>query len=92
LSREGLRILRTFDLQAARDHLAGYACPHHGAQDCDCQMIVVLVYGQAVQPVTLVLHGSDGHTWLSLVNSPAQPLDPATQAVIEGIIKRNTPE
>jgi len=33
-------------------------------------MVVLLIYGLAHEPVTLVLHGSDGQTWLSLVDTP----------------------
>ena len=72
LTRRGLRTLETFDLQDARMANADCACPNHGTAQCDCQMIVLLVYGEAIPPITLMLHGNDGKTWLSL---PAHPQD-----------------
>ena len=57
-------------------------CPKHGTVDCDCQMVVMLVYGEVALPATLVAHGHDCLTWLSLVNTPEQRPDPSLGAVI----------
>lgn len=92
LAREGLRVLRTFDLHDARLALGNCLCPHHGTDDCDCQMVVVMVYGKATQPATLILHGNDGQTWLSLVNNPLQRADPSMQSCIEQALALNPPE
>jgi hypothetical protein len=40
----GLSVLRTFDLQMARHAQTSCPCPHHGTDQCDCQMVVLLVY------------------------------------------------
>lgn len=66
LAGAGLRTVRTFDLQDARTGSHDCSCPHHGTDECDCQMVVLLVYGNDKEPETLILHGSDGKTWLSL--------------------------
>jgi hypothetical protein len=83
LPRAGLRMLQTFDLHDARFAVTDCACPHHGTDQCDCQMIVLLIYGQADEPAALILHGNDGQTWLSLVNTPLQHADPSLQSSIE---------
>ena len=83
LSAAGLRVLQTFDLHAARLAVSNCACPHHGTELCDCQMVVLLVYGEAPLPATLILHSNDGRTWLSLVNTPAQRADVSIQTAIE---------
>ena len=75
LSSAGLRVMRSFDLRSARADHAECTCPHHGTAQCTCQFIVFLVYGQSSAPVTLVAHGHDGQTWLSLVDTPQQPAD-----------------
>jgi hypothetical protein len=75
LSQAGLRPVQTFDLHAARLGLHGCACPNHGTDECDCQMIVLLVYGEADEPVTLILHGNDGKTWISVTDNPLQRTD-----------------
>ena len=49
VSGVGLQVMRTFDLQAARHDPADCPCPHHGTEQCDCQMVVLLVYGLAAE-------------------------------------------
>ena len=91
LTRSGLRVMETFDLHTARLGLADYPCPHHGTDECDCQMIVLLIYadaaGAAAEPSTLILHGNDGRTWFSLVNNPAQQANTRIQAAMESALK-----
>ncbi|HSB00507.1 MAG TPA: hypothetical protein VLE49_07645 [Anaerolineales bacterium] len=75
LSTAGLRAVQTFDLHTARLGLHDCSCPHHGTDECDCQMIVLLVYGEAPEPITLILHGNAGQTWVSVTDSPLQQKD-----------------
>ncbi len=82
LSRNGFRVLQTFDLHNARLGLHGCTCPHHGTDQCDCQMVVLLIYERMENPVTLVLHGNDDQTWISLVNDSIQPADRSLQSSI----------
>jgi len=72
LKDKDLQVMRSFDLQVARSAHVNCACPHHGTAQCGCQMIVLLVYGQGVQPLTLVAHGHEGKTHFALVDSPEQ--------------------
>ena len=83
LSQAGLRAMQTFNLNTARLGLHNCSCPNHGTEACDCQMIVLLVYGESAEPATLILHGNDGQTWLSLVNNSVQHVDPSIQRSIE---------
>lgn len=69
LAGAGLRSVQTFDLQDARAGAHDDSCPHHGTELCDCQMVILLVYGNGTEPETLILHGSDGKTWLSLAHT-----------------------
>jgi hypothetical protein len=39
-------------------------------------MIVLLVYGEAPEPATLILHGNNGQTWMSIADSASQRGDP----------------
>lgn len=41
-------------------------------------MIVLLIYGNAPEPATLILHGNDGLSWLSLIDRPGQQADVKT--------------
>lgn len=91
LLRAGLRVLQTFDLHAARMGMHECACPNHGTEDCDCQMVVLLVYGNAAQPVTLILHGNDGQTWLSIVDTPSQGAEPKLLAQIRAALEIDEP-
>lgn len=67
MNRAGLYVIRTFDLHETRIDEIGCSCPHHGTAQCDCQMVVLLVYGKDNQPASLVVHGHNGQTWFSLV-------------------------
>jgi len=90
LSSVGLHVMRTFDLQAARHIHAGCPCPHHGTEQCDCQMVVLLVYGGDNRPISMVAHSFDGRTWFSLVDTPQQRADPRLEtAIIQALITQN---
>ena len=83
LTRSGFRIVRTFDLRTARLAHPDYPCPHHGTDECNCQLIVLLVYGKQDEPATLVIHGQDGKTWLSL----ATPIEARSSHHLESAVR-----
>ena len=69
LTRAGYRVVQTFDLHAARLAHPDCPCPHHGTDNCNCQMVVLLVYQKrGAAPATLVIHGQDNRSWLSLAS------------------------
>ncbi len=67
MRKSGLQVLRTFDLHDTCMSGTACTCPNHGTEKCDCQMVVLLVYGKDNQPASLVAHGYNGQTWFSLV-------------------------
>lgn len=83
MTAEGFRLARTFDLQAARLPHHDCSCPHHGTDQCDCQMVVLLVYGKENAPATVVLHSQDGKTWLSLAEAVGNPSNRPLEAAIK---------
>jgi hypothetical protein len=72
LALADLQVETSFDLRMARAAHTECACPHHGTAACDCQMVVLLVYGTDACPATVVVHGRDGRTYLSLADTPGQ--------------------
>ena len=72
LSKIGFKVLQTFDLQDVRLSIKDCPCPLHGTDPCDCQMIVLFIYGNTSVPATLILHGYDGKTWISLAEGLGQ--------------------
>ncbi|GMR10833.1 MAG: hypothetical protein BMS9Abin28_1657 [Anaerolineae bacterium] len=69
LSEAGYQVTRSFDLQAARAELRApeeCPCPHHGSAACTCQYVVLLVNRPREAPATLVIHGHDDQTNVSL--------------------------
>ena len=76
LTSAGLEVVRSFDFQDAHSVHIDCPCPHHGTDQCNCQMVVLLVYEKDKQPVTLVAHGYDGETQLAFVDHPDQHPDP----------------
>lgn len=87
LTQNRLQVVQTFDLHTARLGMEDCVCPHHGTHDCDCQMVILLIYANTTEPATLVLHGNDEQTWLSLVNTSSQRVNPAIQVSIEGVLQ-----
>lgn len=80
----GFEVIRSFDLKVAMAEHLGCTCPHHGTDQCDCQMVVLLVYGQSGSPVTLVVHGHDGQTQVALMGSAEQEL---SASVVKRIVR-----
>jgi len=62
LSAQGLQIIRSFDLQTARIAHPECSCPRHGKKDCDCQMVVLLIYGDNESPISLIYHSDNDET------------------------------
>ena len=75
LSQAGLLAVQTFNLNTARLGAHQCDCPNHGTEACDCQMIVLLVYGESAEPASLILHGSEGKTWISIADTAVDALD-----------------
>lgn len=82
LTQAGLHPVQTFDLHTARNGLCDCPCPNHGTNDCDCQMVVLLIYGDTGVPETLILHGNGEETWLSITDSLVSN---ATGSLVEDI-------
>ena len=83
LARAGFRVVPTFDLQIARSAQHECTCPHHGTDECSCQLVVLLVYGKYPDPATLVMHGQDGKTWISM----ATPVETGSRQNIESSVR-----
>lgn len=70
LSKLALVVKPSFDLQEAKSAHTDCTCPHHGTSQCDCQIVVLLVYGEDEGPISLVVHSQDGYTYLSMMAVP----------------------
>ncbi len=87
LTRGGLRVMQTFNLIAARQASQDFECPQHGRGACDCQMVVLMVYGIAREPATLIWYGQDGQTWFTFADLPSLRVEPETQSRIEHVLR-----
>lgn len=93
LEDDGLRVIRSFDLQAACASFEANICPHHGKGPCDCQMIVLLVYSEDGFPLSLVMHGHNGRIQVGIreeAGSPNHELDTRVRSLLDAnrIVKR----
>jgi hypothetical protein len=91
LEKAGLRVIRTFDLREARLSHPNCPCPHHGTEECDCQMSVLLIYHQNQTPASLLIHSFQETTWLYLVATPEQPVQHGLENMIRGILAQPVP-
>ncbi len=80
LENAGLRVMPSFDSSLAASPAA---CPHHGTEQCDCQIVILLVYGKDGYPATLMAHGQDGETWISIASAPGQRPLPHLETAIK---------
>jgi hypothetical protein len=81
----GFRAVVTFDLQLARSSGAACSCPHHGAAPCDCQLVVLMIYGEDSLPGSLMLHGTDGRTWITFPEG-ALGIEPGTKKAVQASV------
>ncbi|MBC8507356.1 MAG: hypothetical protein ISR58_04075 [Anaerolineales bacterium] len=44
---QGVRTVRSFDLQSACASYPDLTCSHHENMACDCQLVILLAYGQS---------------------------------------------
>src|SRR5512133_3512020 len=86
LEQANFRAVRTFDLQVARMAHLDCTCPHHGTAQCNCQMVVLLIYQSNLPPATLVIHGNQETSWLYLINSPQQSIGTQLEKDIQEVL------
>ena len=87
----GFHIVQTFDLQVARLAHSDCTCPYHGTANCDCQLTVLLVYLQAEEPSSLVLHSRDGRTEVSFGRPVTRQVDVNKEQLLERLILSRLP-
>ena len=81
----GLHLSPSFNLRTALPEDVACNCPHH-ADNCDCDLTVLLVYGSEPQPATLLAHSHNGRTWLSLVDSENEQPSTMLKSQIEAAL------
>ena len=79
----GFQVEQTFELHAERMMQVDCPCPYHGTGDCTCQMVVLLIHRPKALPVTIVVHGHDDRTSLSLVDMANQSTD---ESIIQALL------
>ncbi len=88
LRRRGLDVLRSFDFRLAPESHPGCTCPYHGTPQCECGFIVLLIYGGAVEPAVLTLHGRDNQTQARIVRDANTSTDPRlAQEVLAALVE-----
>jgi hypothetical protein len=89
LMERGWKTLQTFDLHETRFAIDGCSCPHHGTQECDCDMVVLLVYGMEPEPVTVLLHGCDGQTHVAFPEDAESKIKQASLVALRQALEGN---
>ncbi len=86
LTKNGMKVIRSFDLRSACASFTENVCPHHKTSPCNCQMVVLLVYNDSSFPASLVVHGHDTYTELKIVDSPDVQVEPELQGFIQSVL------
>ncbi|MBL8095274.1 MAG: hypothetical protein JNL73_13985 [Anaerolineales bacterium] len=76
LRQHGLPVMRSFDLRTAQTGAAACACHPQSLSLCECQLVVLLVYGHAPEPLTLFVSGCGGQTEIRVAQEASMRLDP----------------
>jgi hypothetical protein len=83
LQRQGFEALKSFDLQMARKSMTSneaIPCPHHGTAACTCQYLVLQITRRGRIFTSIVVHGHDRVTNVSMPDSAD---DASEQAVMD---------
>ena len=75
LNAAGYTVVRSFDLISAQPIIA----------NCDCQVIILLVYGQEGPPATLIFDGTQFSTSVFLEHDPERILGSRISALLSKI-------
>lgn len=70
LTKDGMQVIRSFDLQTAKSSHKNCTCPHHGDAKCDCQLVVLLVYDDQGSLLKVIAHSKDHNTHFALIDPP----------------------
>ncbi len=87
LTAEGLLVVQSFDLHSARMLHADCTCPNHGTDQCTCELVVLLVYRSVGGPITIVLDGRDGNTFVFATDDAGNTFRPSTIEAIGSAIQ-----
>jgi len=85
LEKIGLKMERSFDMRIQQNDNNACSCPHHGTKKCDCQIVVLLIYGNMAGPDTVVAHSRDGRTVFNLATGPQKPQDAELRNIFQNI-------
>ena len=89
LEERGFYVLRSFDLRSARALLRdpqNCSCPHHGTDQCGCQYVVILARTSQDQPISIIVHGYENETTISLGRAPQSEPNNQTIAILQDIV------
>jgi len=83
----GLSVVQSFDLRSVRLMHKGCTCPHHGTDQCTCELVVLLVYRSVGGPITLILDGRDGKTFVFVTENAGNSFRTPTMEAISTAIR-----
>jgi len=93
LRSHGFYVLRSFDLRLALTAAeVGCECPHHGTEKCDCQFVVLLIYGEAAEPLTLTTHSHNNQTRVQIVRDATMKPDARFAESVMTLILETSPK
>ena len=64
LEQAGLWVLRSFEFKNNQTQLMHCHCAANCDSQCECELVVLLVYPKVGNPVTLILDGREGKTYV----------------------------
>lgn len=88
IEEAGLLAFQSFDLRSTRAVHDGCNCPHHGTAQCNCGLVVLLVYRASGNPTSLILDGRDGKTFVYVANDTGRNVRRSTVEFFEKLVQQ----
>lgn len=85
---KGLWTFESFDLRSTRAFHEGCSCPHHGTNECTCELVVLLVYHAVGEPISMVLDGRDDQTFVFVTGEGKDAIPASAVEIIENSIRK----
>ena len=76
LAKHSLPVVLSFDLRAAQAGQSACACHTRSTSQCECTLVVLLVYGAAPEPLTLIVSGCGSQTEVRIAQDADVHPDP----------------
>ena len=90
LEKAGLWVVQSFNMKISLGLQENCCCSTLYANECTCELVVLLVYPKIGNPATLVLDGREGKTFIFVTDETESQYSTPLIKIIESAIQKAT--